>query len=156
MGKYRLEECKRRVTERREETDIMRERGETKRETVHLSRETASMTVSHSRIKCHASICWCWEAIFFQNGNQLWFAGGRVGGTVQIKLSYYKQTGCNYTWEEEAVCLLKMVLVLIHILAGLLRFCFSFFLKYVVLLVRCEIGSHNGYLSVFEIIFFSV
>lgn len=30
MGKYRLEEYKRRVTERREETDIMRERGETK------------------------------------------------------------------------------------------------------------------------------
>lgn len=28
MGKYRLEERKRRVTERREETDIMREREE--------------------------------------------------------------------------------------------------------------------------------
>lgn len=63
MDKLRLKESERSVTERVEETHRHNERGRgetpSKIETVRLSGETVSVTVSHSRIKRHASICCC-------------------------------------------------------------------------------------------------
>lgn len=63
--KKKTDTGRRRVAGGEERRHNERERGETltkiesQRETVHLSRETASVTVSHSRIKRHASICCC-------------------------------------------------------------------------------------------------
>lgn len=81
------------------------------RAAVHLCGKTASVTVSHRRRKRHASICCYWGAIFFQNGNRFWFVSRDEKGKKreegeQIKVSYYKQRECNYTAEEEVVCLL--------------------------------------------------